>query len=288
MLVPLRGSATNGAGYQLELSGRSLSSDDQRVLRVLADQLAVAIDNQRLARDAADAALLADVDAVRTALLRAVSHDLRTPLASIKAMVSGLRDPDVDWTPEQLAEGLATIDTETDRLNGLVGNLLDASRLQIGALAVHPRPTDVAETVTAAVSSLGPRGVDIVLDLDGELPEVSTDPALLERTIANLLSNATRYSPQPQSVRVSAEQFGPDVLVRIIDRGPGIPHELHAKVLAPFQRLGDGPSFEGVGLGLSIAQGFVDALGGTMTLDDTPGGGLTVTISIPISRVLVA
>jgi len=245
--------------------------------------LAVAIDNQRLARDAADAAMLADVDAVRTALLRAVSHDLRTPLASIKAMVSGLRDPDVDWTPEQLAEGLATIDSETDRLNRLVVNLLDASRLQIGALAVHLRPTDVVETVIAAVDSIGPHGDRLVFDLADELPQVSADPALLERTIANLLANAVRYTPAAQPVRVVAERFGSDVHVRVIDRGPGIPHDQHAKVLAPFQRLGDAPSVDGVGLGLSIAQGFITAQGGTMTLDDTPGGGLTVTLSLPMA-----
>lgn len=295
VVVPLRGSTATTAGYQLELFGRSLSADDQRVLRVLADQLAVAIDNQRLARDAADAAMLADVDALRTALLRAVSHDLRTPLASIKAMVSGLRDRDVDWTPEQLAEGLATIDSETDRLNRLVVNLLDASRLQIGALAVHRRSTDVAETVVAAIDSVGLAGGQVMLDLHDDLPPVSTDPALLERAIANLLANAVRFSPVPGSVRVTAEPFGSDVRVRIIDRGPGIPHELHAEVLAPFQRLGDtpsaagvgqggaGPGRDGVGLGLSIAQGFIAALGGTMTLDDTPGGGLTVTLGIPVA-----
>ena len=250
---------------------------------MLADQLTVAIENQRLARDAADATLLAHVDAVRTALLRAVSHDLRTPLASIKAMVSGLRDQDVAWTPEQLAEGLATIDSETDRLNRLVGNLLDASRLQIGAVGVHLRPTDIVDTVRAAVDSIGTIGDSVVLDLSDELPLLSADPALLERAIANLLSNAVRFSTAPGSVRVTAERFGDDVQVRVIDRGPGIPDDQHAKVLAPFQRLGDHPSPDGVGLGLPIAQGFVEAMGGTMSLDDTPGGGLTVTISMPTS-----
>jgi two-component system sensor histidine kinase KdpD len=283
VLVPVRRDAATAAGYHLDLFGRTLSPDDQRVLRVLADQLTVAIENQRLARDAADATLLAHVDAVRTALLRAVSHDLRTPLASIKAMVSGLRDQDVAWTAEQLAEGLATIDSETDRLNRLVGNLLDASRLQAGAVGVHLRPTDIAETVLAAVDSIGTIGDSVVLDLSEELPLLSADPALLERAIANLLSNAVRFSTAPGSVRVTAERFGDDVQVRVIDRGPGIPDDQHAKVLAPFQRLGDHPSPDGVGLGLPIAQGFVEAMGGTMSLDDTPGGGLTVTISMPTS-----
>ena len=283
VLLPVRGEA-GSAGYQVELFGRALSPDDQRVLRVLADQLTIAIDNQRLARDAADAALLSNVDAVRTALLRAVSHDLRTPLASIKAMVSGLRDPDVRWTPEQLAEGLATIDSETDRLNRLVVNLLDASRLQAGAVAVDVRPTDVTETLMAAIDSLGTSGESVVFDMDTELPLVSADPALLERAVANLVSNAIRYSNGRGSVRVAAERFVDAVLVRVVDRGPGIPHDQHAKVLAPFQRLGDRPSPDGVGLGLPIAQGFVEAMGGTMALDDTPGGGLTVTISLPVDK----
>ena len=132
----------------LEVFGRTLSIDDLRLLRVLADQLAVAVDNRRLVAEAAEAATLADIDAVRTALLRAVSHDLRTPLASIKAMISGLRDPKVQWTDDQLAEALETVDQETDRLNRLVGNLLDASRLQIGALAVDIRPIVLTDAIT--------------------------------------------------------------------------------------------------------------------------------------------
>jgi two-component system sensor histidine kinase KdpD len=279
VVLPLRAGDPDWQDYRLELLGGRTTADDQRVLRVLADQLAVALETERLTRDAAEAGALAEVDAVRTALLRAVSHDLRTPLASIKAMVSGLRDPSVNWTAEQLAEGLATIDSETDRLNRLVGNLLDASRLQIGALAVERRPTDVAEIVASAVESLALTG-SIDVDVDAALPLVDADPALLERTVANLVSNSVRFSPRPGSVRVDAEVVGETVLLRVVDRGPGIPLDEHVKVLAPFQRLGDQPSASGVGLGLSIAQGFVHAMGASMTLDDTPGGGLTVTITL--------
>ncbi len=221
------------------------------MLRVLADQLALAIDNQRLAAEAAEAAALADVDAVRTALLRAVSHDLRTPLASIKAMVSGLRDPTVDWTPGQLAEALATIDEETDRLNRLVGNLLDASRLQIGALAVDLRPTDVAEMVDGGGRAVSDdRGADDrARRPDGELPAVSTDPALLERSLANLIVNAMRYSPRPPVGQGRALSSSVADVLRAGRRPrPGIPDELHAKVVAPFQRLGDAVG-DGVGLG---------------------------------------
>jgi two-component system sensor histidine kinase KdpD len=279
VVLPLRAGDPDWQDHRLELFGGRTTADDQRVLRVLADQLAVALETERLARDAAEAAALAEVDAVRTALLRAVSHDLRTPLASIKAMVSGLRDPSVDWTAEQLAEGLATIESETDRLNRLVGNLLDASRLQIGALAVERRPSDLAEIVNSAVESLDLIG-SVDVDVATNLPLVDADPALLERALANLVSNAARFTTQPGTVRVDAEVVGDAVLLRVVDRGPGIPADQHRRVLAPFQRLGDQPSASGTGLGLSIAQGFIAAMGATMTLDDTPGGGLTVTVTL--------
>ena len=154
-VVPVGDSTGRDRGHRLELYGRTLTGDDERVVRALADQLAVAIERSRLARDAADAAMLAEVDVVRTALLRAVSHDLRTPLASIKAMVSGLLDVDVAWRPDQIRDALITVDEEADRLNRLVGNLLDASRLQIGALAVNVHAVDVGESIAATLDSIG-------------------------------------------------------------------------------------------------------------------------------------
>ena len=271
----------------LEVFGRTLSNDDQRLLRILADQLALALDKQRLASEAAEAEMLADVDAVRTALLRAVSHDLRTPLASIKAMVSGLRDPSVAWTPEQLAEALLTVDEETDRLNRLVGNLLDASRLQIGALAVDIRATTVGAIVASVLQSVAAPTGAIVVDIADPDVTVLCDGALLERSLANVVSNALRYTPQPapagRAVRVESATVGDHVHLRVVDRGPGIAVADRTKIVQPFQQLGDQHSPDGVGLGLSIAQGFVDAMHGTFTLDDTPGGGLTVTIALPVA-----
>ncbi|MCU1364997.1 MAG: histidine kinase [Ilumatobacteraceae bacterium] len=265
----------------LHAFGRPLSDDDLRLLRVLADQLGVAIDNRRLAVEAGEASALADIDAVRTALLRAVSHDLRTPLASIKAMISGLRDTSVAWTAAQLAEALLTVDEETDRLNRLVGNLLDASRLQIGALAVDLHAAMLGDVATAALQSLniGPDQIEVCIAPD--TPAVRCDPTLLERSVANIVANAIRHSPPGKPVRIESGVVGDDVHLRIVDRGPGIAASERPKVLAPFQRLGDQNTTDGVGLGLSIAQGFVDAMEGTFTLDDTPGGGLTVTISLP-------
>jgi two-component system, OmpR family, sensor histidine kinase KdpD len=264
--------------HVLLVTGRPLTTDDQRLLRVLADQIAIAIEAERLTADAAEASLLTEVDAVRTALLRAVSHDLRTPLATIKAMISGLRDTDVDWTPGEMAEAFATVDEETDRLNRLVGNLLDASRLQSGALAVSIRPTALEEPVSAAIHSVGQSGESVAVSLPDDLPLVQADAALLERSLANVLANALRHSPPDQPVRLEAGVVGADVHLRIVDRGPGIPSRQRARVVAPFQRLGDQRTDDGVGLGLAIAVGFVEAMDGTLTLDDTPGGGLTVTI----------
>jgi two-component system, OmpR family, sensor histidine kinase KdpD len=272
----------NATQSTLQVFGRALSIDDHRLLRVLADQLAVAVENRRLMAEASEAATLADIDAIRTALLRAVSHDLRTPLASIKAMISGLRDPAVNWTEDQLAEALETVDQETDRLNRLVGNLLDASRLQIGALAVEIRPTVLNDTVNAALQSLNVGLDEVRIDIASDAAAVMGDPVLLERSLANVISNALRHTPPEHRVRVEGATVGDSVHLRVVDRGLGIPVADRAKVTTPFQRLGDQrTNDDGVGLGLSIAEGFIAAMHGTLTLDDTPGGGLTVTIALP-------
>ena len=281
--IALASTAHGGQGphSMLQVFGRALSIDDHRLLRVLADQLAVAVDNRRLVAEASESATLAEIDAVRTALLRAVSHDLRTPLASIKAMISGLRDPAVTWTDDQLAEALETVDQETDRLNQLVGNLLDASRLQIGALAVDIRVTALGDTVGAALHSLNLRPGQVETEIAPEL-SVMSDPILLERSLANVVSNAVRHAPPQHPVRVEAGLVGDSVHLRIVDRGHGIPLADRVRVTTPFQQLGDQRiNDDGVGLGLSIAKGFVDAMHGTLTLDDTPGGGLTVTVVLP-------
>lgn len=272
--------ADDGASRRLELGGRALTVDDRRIVGVLADQLAVALDTQRLAGEAAAAEALGQVDLVRTALLRAVSHDLRTPLAAIKALVSGVLEPGVDWSNDQLREALTSVDHETDRLNRLVGNLLDASRLQIGALAVHRRAASVTEIVEASLRSLGDEAAAVLVRIDDGVADVTVDPTLLERSLANVISNAVRHGGDAP-VRVEASTVGPMVHVRVVDRGPGIPVRERTEVLAPFQRFGDTNTADGVGLGLSIAQGFLDAMGGSLLLDDTPGGGLTVTMVVP-------
>jgi two-component system sensor histidine kinase KdpD len=232
------------------------------------------------ARVRAEAAGLDRANELRTALLNAVSHDLRTPLASIKASVSSLRARDVEWTAEESNEFLAAIETDTDRLNQLVGNLLDMSRLQTGALELHRSPVALEEVVANALDSLGVPSRAIEVDVPEDLPLALVDPGLLERAIANLVGNALHWSPPERAVRVVARLQAPDLELQVIDHGPGVPAEARIQVFQPFQRLGDRGG-AGVGLGLAIARGFVEAMQGELLIGDTPGGGATF-------RVLVA
>lgn len=277
------GPAAGGGHRSLVVGGRPLTADDQRVLAALGGQLGVAIDRQAMRHEARRSQELAAIDRARTALLRAVSHDLRTPLATIKALASGLLDTSVVWEPEQLAEMHATIDEEADRLNRLIGNLLDASRLESGTLAVSLQPVPVGDAIDAAVWSLSHRPADVRIDLSASLPPALADRSLLERALANLVDNARRYSPPDAPISITAAPIGDEVHVCVIDRGAGIPVDRRGEVLAPFQRLDD-TGTEGVGLGLAIVDGFVRAMHGRLLLDDTPGGGLTVTIALDVAE----
>ncbi len=227
---------------------------------------------------ATEALLLARADELRVSLLRAVSHDLRTPLASIKASVTSLLQHDVDWTEEATQEFLDTIDEESDRLNDLVGNLLDMSRLQSGALRFTNRPVGYEEVLPAALASLSGPTDTVEIRLDETLPRVQADPALLERVVANLAANAIAASGPDARVRVEAGAVSGRVDLRIVDQGPGIPVAERIRLFEPFQRLGDGGG--GVGLGLAVAKGFVEAMGGELTVEDTPGGGVTMVVGL--------
>jgi two-component system sensor histidine kinase KdpD len=266
----------------LALTGRRLAGDDRRVLRAFTDQLAVAVESRRLSRAAAEAALLAEANQLRTALLAAVSHDLRTPLASIKTAVTSLLQDDVALPPEAAAELLATIDQETDRLDALVGNLLDMSRLQAGALSLHSRPIGVDEVVAAALASLGDHGRGVHVDVPETLPRVHADPGLLERALANVVANALAWSPPGRPVQVTAARDSNRVELRVVDHGPGVPPGDRDRLFEPFQRLGDAGG-GGVGLGLAVARGFLDAMHGQIIPEDTPGGGLTMRIHLPVA-----
>jgi two-component system sensor histidine kinase KdpD len=179
-------------------------------------------------------------------------------------------------------ELLETIDEEADRLNELIGNLLDMSRLHSGALDLTSKEVSVEDVVLQAVASLGPRAGALELDIADDLPLIATDPALLERAVANVIDNAISWSPAGQTVRIEAARVRGAVVVRVVDRGPGIPPAQREKVFQPFQRLGDQNTDTGVGLGLAVARGFVDAVGGDLTIEDTPGGGTTMVFSFEV------
>jgi two-component system sensor histidine kinase KdpD len=265
----------------LALRGRPLPATDRRVLGAFAAYAVVALEQQRLTAEAEAARPIAEADRMRTALLAAVSHDLRTPLASAKAAVTSLRSEDVQWAAEDHDELLATADESLDKLAHLVDNLLDMSRLQAGALSVFPRPADLEEIVARSLDDLGPAAKTVMIDIPDDLPEVGVDPAILERVIVNLAANALRYSPRGKPPLLTASTLGDRVELRVVDRGPGIPEADRDRMFVPFQRLGDTDNTTGVGLGLALSRGLTEAMGGTLEPEDTPGGGLTMSLSLP-------
>ncbi|MGW5738165.1 MULTISPECIES: ATP-binding protein [Streptomyces] len=267
-----------GDHMALALSGRVLPAEDRRVLAAFAAQAAVVLDRQRLRDEAQQARTLAEGNRIRTALLAAVSHDLRTPLAGIKAAVSSLRSDDVAWSEEDQAELLEGIEDGADRLDHLVGNLLDMSRLQTGTVTPLIRAIDLDEVVPMALGGVPDGSAD--LDIPETLPMVSVDKGLLERAVANIVENAVKYSLDAEPVLVSASTLGDRVELRVVDRGPGVPDAAKDRIFEPFQRYGDAPRGAGVGLGLAVARGFVESMGGTLEAEDTPGGGLTMVLTL--------
>jgi two-component system sensor histidine kinase KdpD len=257
-----------------------VAAEDRGVLAAFSAHLAAAVRSRALEEEAAIAARAASLNQLRSTILNAVSHDLRTPLSSIKAAVSSLRQNDISWTEADRGEFLATIEEEADRLNSLVGNLLDMSRLQAGALSLALRPIGLDEVVPRALRFVLRGEAHIEVDVPETLSRVKADPALLERAVANVADNALAWSPADTAVRIGASEAAGRVELRIVDRGPGLPAEGRERIFEPFQRFGDRPRGEGIGLGLAVAKGFVEAMGGTIELEDTPGGGLTVCISL--------
>jgi len=263
----------------LQVSGQP-SPIPPGLLAGYAAQIAAALDRERLRIQAAQAEALAEGNRMRTALLAAVSHDLRTPLASIKASVSSLRQTDVAWTESDQQALLATIEENADRLDGLIGNLLDMSRLHTGSLQPFLRPITIDEVAPVAL-----RGLDAPADVRLEVPDgtplMLADPGLLERVLANVFANALQHSPAGRPPALRAHQAADTLVLEVIDHGPGVPNELKSQIFEPFQRF-DGRK-AGVGLGLAVARGFTETMGGTIVAADTPGGGLTVRITLPIA-----
>jgi two-component system, OmpR family, sensor histidine kinase KdpD len=268
-------------GKVLVLRGPPLRAADHRLVAALVSYLEAVMATDLLQSQAAIAERLSEANDLRTALLEAVSHDLRTPLASIRALTTGWLAPDVNFSEALTRESMAAIDLEAQRLNNLVDNLLDMSRLQTGALSMTRRPVGLDEVVPAALASLSQDCGEVIVDVPETLPRVNVDAVLLERAIANLVDNAVHHSPPGRLVRVEAGAIANRVDLRVVDRGPGVPLAQRELMFQPFQRLGDSGSGAGVGLGLAVARGFVELVGGEIAVEDTPGGGLTMVLSLP-------
>ncbi|WP_084724766.1 sensor histidine kinase [Streptacidiphilus melanogenes] len=269
-----------GDNAALVLCGRPLPASDRRVLAAFAAHVQVALERARLAEVAAEIEPVKAADRLRTALLAAVSHDLRTPLAVALASVSSLRSDDVQFTPEDQADLLATAEESLGKLSRLVENLLDMSRLQAGALTLDLQPTAVEDVWASAVGSLTTPADDVEVHGMNAAPPVLADAPLLERVLANLVTNALRHAAG-SPVLVSVSALADAVQIRVVDRGPGLPEADRDRVFQPFQRLGDTDNTSGVGLGLALSRGLTEAMGGTLTPEDTPGGGLTMVLTLP-------
>jgi two-component system sensor histidine kinase KdpD len=268
------------ADAALVLRGRPLPASDRRVLAAFAAHVQAALERARLAEAAAEVEPVKAADRLRTALLAAVSHDLRTPLAVALASVSSLRSEDVEFSREEQADLLLAAEESLGRLSSLVENLLDMSRLQAGALILDLAPTALEDVWAAALDSLPTPTVPVEVRGLDQVPPVHADAPLLERVLANLVANALRHAPG-SPLLVLAGALGDTVEIRVVDRGPGLPEDARVRVFQPFQRLGDTDNANGVGLGLALARGLAEAMGGSLVPEDTPGGGLTMVLTLP-------
>ncbi len=269
-----------GSHASLYLRGRPLPDSDRRILGAFLSQIETALTQRELASEAESMRPVAEADRLRTALLAAVGHDLRRPLAAATAAVTSLRSADVALSEADRAELLEAAEESLGSLASLVTKLLDASRLQAGVLGVSLVEVSLDEVVLGALDELGLAPGEVRLELDAATP-VSADPTLLQRAVVNLLANALRFSPPDVPPIITTSEFGSRVQLRVIDAGPGIPVERREDVFMPFQRLGDTDNTTGVGLGLALSKGFVEAMGGTLEAEDTPGGGLTMVVDLP-------
>jgi two-component system sensor histidine kinase KdpD len=271
-----------GTRGTLELYGDDLQAADRRLLSVIVTQLDAALEHLDLSTVAKEVGPLEATDRVRTALLAAVGHDLRRPLAAATAAVTSLRSTDGKLSSRDKAELLETAEISLQSLADLLTNLLDVSRVQAGVLAISLAAVDLDDILPPILDELAVKPGEIVIDVPDDLPVVRADAILLQRAIVNLLTNALRYSPKGEPPRVSASAFGGKVEIRVSDSGPGVPDERKEEIFHPFQRMGDTDNSAGIGLGLALTKGFVEGMGGTLTAEDTPAGGLTMVLSLPV------
>lgn len=269
------------ATHELVLQPPGLPAGRRRLFDALAAHAGAILQRQELTRSASSAAALAKENQARTALLSAVSHDLRTPLAGIKAAIGSLRSTEVTWSAEDEAELKDVIEQSVDRLEALIGNLLDLSRLQAGALVAHPMPVDLGELIPAMVAGLS-APQRFVWQVDPDARIAVADAGLLERVLANITENALRYQPPGPPISIRASRVADRIEIRVADQGSGVPEADQERIFEPFQRHGDAPAGDGLGLGLAVARGLSEAMGGSVEAEPTPGGGLTLVVSLPV------
>jgi two-component system, OmpR family, sensor histidine kinase KdpD len=260
---------------------------DDRLLSAVAGQMGLLVERERLRREATDAEVLRRTDQLRTALLNAVSHDLRTPLASIIASAGSLRQSDIVWTEQERAEFAQAIEDQAQRLNRIVGNLLDLSRIEGGMLRPEKGWYDVGaliEDVVGRLRALTSRH-RVVVDVEEDLPPVPLDYVEIDQVLTNLIENATKYSPAGSEIVVRVRHTGAEVRVQVADHGPGVPPPAMAHLFDPFYRVDHGlPLVKGLGLGLAVARGLVEAHGGRIWVDSRPGGGAVFTFMLPLNQ----
>lgn len=260
---------------------RRIDRDEQDALRAYASQLALAFEGIRSTEEARKAKIEAEATRMRAILFSSVTHDFRTPLASIRASVTSLIDGDAGFTPESRRAHLDTINEEAGRLNRLVGNLLDLTRMRAGVLTPAKTGASIDEVIESVVARLRPLLVDrdVKLLVPDDLPEVPMDVMQIDQVLTNLIENAAKFSPPGSPLRISAGPRNGAVRVTVEDRGPGIPRFRRERLFEPFHR-GDSELGAGTGLGLAIAKAIVEAHGGTIWLDDGPHGGLSVSFEL--------
>jgi two-component system sensor histidine kinase KdpD len=274
-----------GEDLVLALSGRSLGASDRVILGAFAAQAQALLERDELARSAALAARLEASERLRDALLAALGHDLRTPLASARAAVTSLRSGDVTWTDEEQDELLATADESLARLGTLVSDLLDLSRLRAGVLSVMRQTLWLDELLPPVLDELGPQAAKVVVDLPEDLPPIVGDAALVMRVLVNLVGNALRHGCSAAAPpMVTAHAAGDRVELLVVDHGSGVPEADQERIFRPFQRLGDTDNAAGLGIGLALSRGLVEAMDGTITPTSTQSGGLTMVVSLPAAQ----
>jgi two-component system sensor histidine kinase KdpD len=272
-------------------AGQPFSGQHQRMLGAFGAFLVAILERRQLVASMQDNQRLTEGNKMRTSILRAVSHDLRTPLAGIKLAVSSLRQENVRFSPEDERELLATIEDSADRLDHLIGNLLDMSRITADSVNPLLRGLGWADVLPDALRGL-PAG-RIRVELPPNLPRVEADAGMLERVVANLVENAIKYAPEADVVLTARAGEGislggrPASEFRVVDQGSGVAPAAVLDMFRPFQRLNDSQRTDGgrnvgIGLGLAVANGFTEAMGGTLAAEPTPGGGLTMVVTLPL------